>query len=147
MWSWCGLCKSNVSHHFSDLFCLKLRFGLISASIIPLIPAFAMLLARAASCQAITLAVTVHYTRASAEQSLSQLPIGMRIVAGRPNLKSALDNVVKRTESTLTPENKTTGVYVGVCGPAGLVEDAWRAEAALEGDMKKKVGGVELHEE
>lgn len=117
------------------------------SAIAPLIPAFAMLLARASSSHALTLAITVHYTRASAEQPLPQLPVGMRVVAGRPNLKAALSNVAKRTESTMTPKNKATGIFVGVCGPAGLVEDAWRAEDALDGEMKKKVGGVELHEE
>jgi ferric-chelate reductase len=113
----------------------------------PLLPAFATLLARAAESQTLKLAITVHYTRATSNESLPALPIGMRIIAGRPSLKSTLGNVAKRTELSANPENKSNGVYVGICGPAGLVEDAWAAEAAVDGALKKKVGGVEVHEE
>lgn len=116
-------------------------------AIMPLLPAFATLLARAAETQILTLAITVHFTRASNDQVPTKLPVGMRIVAGRPNLKAALENVAKRTDMVSTPASRATGIYLGVCGPAGLVEDAWNAEAALDGEMRTLVGGVEVHEE
>ena len=44
-------------------------------------------------------------------------------------------------------DGKVTGVFVGVCGPAGLVENAWEAAAGVEDGVKRKIGGVEVHEE
>jgi hypothetical protein len=39
------------------------------------------------------------------------------------------------------------GVVVGVCGPLALVEDVYKAERAVGGEMRKAAGGVEVHEE
>ncbi|KAG8694759.1 hypothetical protein FRC08_008277 [Ceratobasidium sp. 394] len=122
-------------------------------AIAPLLPAFATLLARAAEAKTLSLAITVHYTRASPDETIKGLPFGVRIVAGRPNLESALGNVVKRTEAMIESDvesgsgKKPTGVFVGVCGPAGLVENVWEAEGAIESAVKRKIGGIEVHEE
>ncbi|CAE6467656.1 unnamed protein product [Rhizoctonia solani] len=114
-------------------------------AIAPLLPAFATLLVRAKDAH-LTLSVTVHYTRAT-DGVPGKLPFGVRIVAGRPNLSATLENVLKRTEMGSTPLNAAKGVMMGVCGPAGLAEEAWKAESAVDGEMRKKVGGVEVYEE
>ncbi|KAG8789513.1 hypothetical protein FRC12_013472 [Ceratobasidium sp. 428] len=120
-------------------------------AIAPLLPAFATLLARASETKTLTLSITVHYTRASPDETIKGLPFGVRIVAGRPNLKAALGNVVKRTEASMDGEMgekvKMTGVFVGVCGPAGLVEGMYEAVDCVDGGVKRKIGGIEVHEE
>lgn len=127
------------------------------SAIAPLLPAFATLLARAADAKTLVLTITVHYTRASPDGAVASLPVGVRIVAGRPNLESALGNMVTRTEAMVDDVEagsqdrkglaKVTGVFVGVCGPSGLVESAWEAAHAVEDSVKRKIGGVEVHEE
>ncbi|GAB1521150.1 hypothetical protein RhiTH_004241 [Rhizoctonia solani] len=115
------------------------------SAIAPLLPAFATLLSRASDAH-MTLTVTVHYTRAT-DAIPAKLPFGIRIVAGRPNVSLALENVLKRTEMTSTPINPAKGVMIGVCGPTGLAEEVWQAENAVDGEIRKKVGGVEVYEE
>ncbi|QRW07167.1 Ferric reductase like transmembrane component [Ceratobasidium sp. AG-Ba] len=125
-------------------------------AIAPLLPAFATLLARAADAKTLQLSITVHYTRASPDETISNLPVGVRIVAGRPNLKSALGNIVTRTEAMVDyfeanggddKSGKVTGVFVGVCGPSGLVENAWEAASCVDDKIKRRIGGIEVHEE
>ncbi|CAE6461442.1 unnamed protein product [Rhizoctonia solani] len=115
------------------------------SAIAPLLPAFATLLSRANDAH-MTLTVTVHYTRAT-DAIPTKLPFGIRIVAGRPNLSAALENVLKRTEMVSTPVDPAKGVMIGVCGPTGLSEEVWKAENAVNGEIRKKVGGVEVYEE
>ncbi|KDN43271.1 hypothetical protein RSAG8_06238, partial [Rhizoctonia solani AG-8 WAC10335] len=115
------------------------------SAIAPLLPAFATLLSRARDAH-MTLSVTVHYTRAT-DAAPSKLPFGVRIVAGRPNLSAALENVIKRTDLVSAPDNEAKGVMIGVCGPTGLAEEAWKAESAVDRETRKKVGGVEVYEE
>jgi len=122
-------------------------------AISPLLPAFATLLARAADTKTLSLAITVHYTRASPDEPIKGLPFGVRVVAGRPNLGAALGNVVKRAETMIESDiesgsgRKPTGVFVGVCGPAGLAENVWEAADAVDSVVRRKLGGVEVHEE
>ncbi|CEL59888.1 Ferric reduction oxidase 8, mitochondrial OS=Arabidopsis thaliana GN=FRO8 PE=2 SV=1 [Rhizoctonia solani AG-1 IB] len=115
------------------------------SAIAPLLPAFATLLSRANDAH-MTLSITVHYTRAT-DAIPTKLPFGIRIVAGRPNLSATLENVLKRTEMVSTPANPAKGVLIGVCGPTGLAEEVWKAENAIDGEIRKKVGGVEVYEE
>ncbi|QRW20703.1 Ferric reductase like transmembrane component [Rhizoctonia solani] len=115
------------------------------SAIAPLLPAFATLLSRASDAH-MTLTVTVHYTRAT-DVVPAKLPFGIRIVAGRPNVSLALENVLKRTEMTSTPINPAKGVMIGVCGPTGLAEEVWQAENSVDGEIRKKVGGVEVYED
>ncbi|KAH7338359.1 hypothetical protein B0J17DRAFT_662222 [Rhizoctonia solani] len=89
------------------------------SAIAPLLPAFATLLSRAHDAH-MTLTVTVHYTRAT------------DAVPGKSPLES-------RTDMVSTPSNKAKGVMIGVCGPAGLAEEVWKAESAVDRETRKKV--------
>ena len=40
-----------------------------------------------------------------------------------------------------------TGVIVGVCGPSGLGDEVRKAVAGFDPASRKRVGGIELHEE
>ncbi|EUC57319.1 incomplete iron reductase, partial [Rhizoctonia solani AG-3 Rhs1AP] len=115
------------------------------SAIAPLLPAFASLLSRARDAH-MTLSVTVHYTRAT-DAVPSKLPLGVRIVAGRPNLSATLENVIKRTDLVSTPNHQAKGVLIGVCGPTGLAEEVWKAESAVDKETRRKIGGVEVYEE
>ncbi|KAG8705482.1 hypothetical protein FRC09_002931 [Ceratobasidium sp. 395] len=113
----------------------------------PLLPIFATLLTRASTVHTLNMRVTIHYTRA-----ISTLPAnisalagheGIAFAAGRPNITGSLDEVVRQTAAYGT----SGGVVVGVCGPQALVEDVWKAERAVGGEMRTAAGGVEVHEE
>ncbi|KAG9122083.1 hypothetical protein FRC07_001683 [Ceratobasidium sp. 392] len=113
----------------------------------PLLPVFAALLSRASAIHTLSMRVTIHYTRAASSlpANLSSLAghESISFAAGRPNIKGALDEVVRLTAAHGT----TGGVVVGVCGPQALVEDVWKAERAIGGEMRTAAGGVEVHEE
>ncbi|KAF8709337.1 Ferric reductase like transmembrane component, partial [Rhizoctonia solani] len=113
----------------------------------PLVPVFAALLARASTVHTLSLKVQIHYTRASstAPPNVAQL-VGsdlISFVAGRPDITQVVSEVVRRTAVGGT----AGGVVVGVCGPLPLVEDVYKAERAVGGEMRKAAGGVEVHEE
>ncbi|GAB1526219.1 hypothetical protein RhiTH_009385 [Rhizoctonia solani] len=113
----------------------------------PLVPVFAALLARASTVHTLSLKVQIHYTRASstAPPNAAQL-VGsdlISFVAGRPDITQVVSEVVRRTAVGGT----AGGVVVGVCGPLPLVEDVYKAERAVGGEMRKAAGGVEVHEE
>ncbi|QRV87155.1 Ferric reductase like transmembrane component [Ceratobasidium sp. AG-Ba] len=112
----------------------------------PLLPVFAALLSRASSVHTLSMRVTIHYTRASTTlpSNLSSLvQDSLTFAAGRPNVASVVDDVVRKTAM----QGTAGGVVVGVCGPQALVEDVWKAERAVGGEMRKACGGVEVHEE
>lgn len=107
----------------------------------PLLPEFAALLSRASTIHTLALRVKIHYTRASESlpSNISEL-VGhdlISFVAGRPDITQTVSEAVRRTAVGGT----AGGVVVGVCGPQALVEDVWRAERAVGGDMRKAAGG------
>lgn len=91
--------------------------------------------------------VKIHFTRASQSLPTNMASlVGHELIsfeAGRPDLTQVLSESVRRTAAGGT----TGGVIVGVCGPQALVEDVWRAERAVGGELRKAAGGVEVHEE
>lgn len=94
-----------------------------------------------------TVRITVHYTRISpkpfeydADSSLSEL----LLVAGRPNIARALDNLIT---STLSNNASPSGVAVAVCGPTALADDVSNVVRRIDFSKQRAVGGVELHAE
>ncbi|KAJ1308190.1 hypothetical protein OPQ81_003905 [Rhizoctonia solani] len=113
----------------------------------PLLPVFAALVSRASTIHTLALRVKIHYTRASESlpSNISEL-VGhdfISFVPGRPDVTQTVSEAVRRTAVGGT----AGGVVVGVCGPQALVEDVWKAERAVPGEMRKAAGGVEVHEE
>ena len=126
---------------------------------LPLLHHFSFLLAQSNSKLYYTsLQISVSYTRCFAnppEHVLRilqhDLPRGLRVTPGRPKLQSALGGVVDRACHLFHGGHENhgapSGVLVTVCGPQGLAEDVRKAVRDLEPERRKRVGGVELHDE
>ena len=129
------------------------------ASISPLLPTFSALIDNISALPGVLLKISIHYSRASptspssrsspsfesTQAYLSTLAPTLSVHSGRPALHRILDGLVRLT-AALGP-GRARGVAVGVCGPSELVADVRKCVWGVEGDAKKKSGGVELHEE
>ena len=84
----------------------------------------------------------VMITSSPMTQLLAMNTDGVRIDVsyGRPELQRVLDE-------TLETSKGKGGVGVGVCGPAGMVEEMERRVAKVDAPTRKSVGGVEIHAE
>ncbi|KAL5532319.1 hypothetical protein ACEPAF_5889 [Sanghuangporus sanghuang] len=129
------------------------------ASISPLLPTFATLIDNISALPGVLLKISIYYSRASpsspssrsspsfesTQAYLSTLAPTLSVHSGRPALNRILDGLVRLT-AALGP-GRARGVAVGVCGPLELVGDVRKCAWSVEGDARRKSGGVELHEE
>lgn len=111
---------------------------------------------RASPHGAISLRFNVHWTRASARPHSVQrtaLPPGMILRAGRPDVYETLRGVIAGVRSAHWKSRRggssdgPSGVVIGSCGPAALIDDAVRAVGRVSWAEWKAVGGVESIEE
>lgn len=119
-----------------------------------MIPTFSALLQQAAY---IKFLISVHYTRASAfstKKAYARLPPQLTITPGRPRVGTAIDTAIDHACKLFTPSgrehhasDKLSGLFVGVCGPLGLGEEARKAVRSIDPCRFKKVGGIEVIEE
>ncbi|KZT12697.1 incomplete iron reductase [Laetiporus sulphureus 93-53] len=120
------------------------------SALFPMLPLFNTLLSDAQSTYT-SLRISVHYTRAiiSADvlKPFERLPLGLTLSPGRPKLLKILEGISDRTGQSNGVDGTLTGVLAGVCGPAALGEEVGKAVRHLDGDRRRAVGGVELHEE
>ena len=124
------------------------------ASLQPMIPTFAALLQQTVT---LNLQISVHYTRASpfdVKKIYPHLPPQLTITPGRPRITSVIDSAIDHACKLFTPSgrehhasDKLSGLFVGVCGPLGLGEEARKAVRAIDPDRFQKVGGIEIAEE
>jgi ferric-chelate reductase len=111
------------------------------ASLTPMIPLFTALISESTAAR---LRVSVFYTRAPSKSFDGMyLPPGITLVPGRPKLIKHLAAVVN---STLNGGG-CSGVFVGVCGPVSLARSVSETVRHFDPNLKRAVGGVELHEE
>ena len=87
--------------------------------------------------------ISVYYTRATQSFSGLKLPPGITLSAGRPNIRKLLDGFVASVEN----KGGKHGVFVAVCGPAGLGKDMANAVRTCNVASKRSVGGILFHEE
>lgn len=102
------------------------------------------------SITSVSLRISVHYTRASAnavDENLV-LPDGITLTPGRPEIADMLSAMIGCASAL---KNTTTegvhGVVVGSCGPEELMANIRRVEHAVGSKVRGAVGGVELVEE
>lgn len=124
------------------------------ASLQPMIPTFAALLQQVAT---LNLQISIHYTRASAfnvKKIYAHLPPQLTIAPGRPRITSVIDSVIDHSCKLFTPSGREhhasdmlSGLFIGVCGPLGLGEEARKAVRAIDPNRFQKVGGIEVVEE
>jgi hypothetical protein len=111
------------------------------SSLTPMIPLLASLISQSTSAQ---LRISVFYTRAvSTSFEGLYLPPGITLAPGRPKIGKLLDGVIT---STMT-NGGASGIFVGVCGPVALAGNVAGVVRSFDVNLKKAVGGVELHEE
>ncbi len=112
---------------------------------------------RASQHTPLLLRFNVHWTRASSRPPRvprTELPPGMYLHAGRPDISDALQNViagVRTAYSTTGTQNDgsdlPSGIVIGSCGPAAIMDDAAQAISRVSWADWKEVGGVESVEE
>ncbi|KAF8443879.1 hypothetical protein L210DRAFT_3099451 [Boletus edulis BED1] len=86
--------------------------------------------------------VSVFYTRAST-YSFGELPPGITLTPGRPNVEELLDGLVV----SMMSRGGTHGAFIGVCGPTGLGKDVAHAIWNFDVDLKEAIGGIQFHDE
>lgn len=102
------------------------------------------------SITSVSLRISVHYTRASANSVDEDLvlPDGITLTPGRPEIGDMLSATIGCASAL---KNTTTegvhGVVVGSCGPEELMANIRRVEHAIGSKVRAAVGGVELVEE
>ncbi|KAG6380446.1 hypothetical protein JVT61DRAFT_8585 [Boletus reticuloceps] len=88
--------------------------------------------------------IKVFYTRAPTKSFDGvYLPPGITLVPGRPAFVKHLESLVHTTLSG----GGRSGVFVGVCGPVSLAWNVCDTVRCFDPNLKRAVGGVELHEE
>ncbi|KAF8504341.1 hypothetical protein F5888DRAFT_1799059 [Russula emetica] len=104
----------------------------------------------------LSLRFNVHWTRVSARPPRvprTALPSGMYIRPGRPDISDTLQSVITGVRSAYSTSRKNggsdliSGIVIGSCGPAALMDDAARAVGRVSWADWKDVGGVESIEE
>ena len=127
------------------------------SALTPLLPLFSTLVAQSQEAYA-SLRISVYYTRAPPNpevlKTFAHLPPGLTLSPARPKLGKNLKGVVERASALFSGgkersrgHGNLTGVIVGVCGPSGLGDEVRKAVANFDPDSRKRVGGIELHEE
>ncbi|TFK83417.1 incomplete iron reductase [Polyporus arcularius HHB13444] len=123
----------------------------------PLVPLFSALVVQSQEAY-MDLKISVYYTRAPPHpevlKTFRNLPPGLTLSPARPKLGQNLKGVVDRASALFSGgkersrgKGSLTGVIVGVCGPSGLGDEVRKAVANFDPDSRKRVGGIELHEE
>jgi ferric-chelate reductase len=112
---------------------------------------------RASPYNALSLRFNVHWTRVSSRPSRvprAALPPGMYLRRGRPDLFATLETVIVgvRTAYSTSRSNSggpdlPSGIVIGSCGPAALMDDSARAVGRVSWADWRDVGGVESIEE
>jgi hypothetical protein len=119
-----------------------------AASVEPLLPALrAALRPRASPGAPLAVRVTVHYTRASEglpRLASEQLPPGVVLRAGRPDVAHALRDACDAVRAALGPTSRARGVVLATCGPAALADEAHRAVGRVGWARWREVAGVEV---
>jgi len=113
-------------------------------SVMSMLPTFASLTQQAPFTE---VRVSVYYTRSSVSDPnklYGYLPPNITLTPGRPRIDTILDNMVDRTCSAV---ERTSGFFVGACGPVSLGEQVRSAVGRVDSGRRKAVGGVELCEE
>ena len=106
-----------------------------------MIPIFTALISHSTAAR---LRVSVFYTRAPTRSfDDTHLPPDITLVPGRPTLVKHLTAVVTSTLNN----GGCSGVFVGVCGPVSLAVSVGETVRCFDSNLKKAVGGVEVHEE
>ncbi|VDC03745.1 unnamed protein product [Peniophora sp. CBMAI 1063] len=119
------------------------------AALTALLPALRPLLRpRPSPHSALSVRMTVHYTRAGGRGPLpdpSRLPTGIHLRAGRPDLLRTLDATIDRVlDARAGPQpHGMSGVVAAACGPHELVAQLEGAVGSLSWDRWRDVGGVE----
>ena len=111
---------------------------------------------RASPHTSLSLRFNVHWTRVSARPPRvprTALPPGMYIRPGRPDIFDALRSVITGVRSAYSTSRRNggsdlpSGIVIGSCGPAAIMDDAARAVGRVSWADWKDVGGVESIEE
>ena len=111
---------------------------------------------RASPDTSLSLRFNVHWTRVSARPPRvprTVLPAGMYIRPGRPDIFDTVQSVINGVRSAYSTNRKSggsdfpSGIVIGSCGPAVLMDDAARAVGRVSWADWKDVGGVESIEE
>lgn len=111
---------------------------------------------RASPHTSLSLRFNVHWTRVSAHPPRvprTALPQGMYIRPGRPDIFDTLQSVIKGVRGAYSTKRRSggldfpSGIVIGSCGPAALMDDAARAVGRVSWGDWKDVGGVESIEE
>lgn len=91
--------------------------------------------------------ISVFYTRASTSSHTMYENLHPSIVlnVGRPMIAGVLESVIDQTRGM--SEGAPSGVFVGACGPAGLIERTRSAIGGVSSERAQSVGGLELSEE
>ena len=110
---------------------------------------------RSSRHNSLSLRFNVHWTRVSSRSPRvprTALPPGMYICPGRPDISASLQNVIAGVRSAY-PASRSggstlpSGIVIGSCGPAALMDDSARAVGRVSWADWKDVGGVESIEE
>ena len=111
---------------------------------------------RASPHTSLSLRFNVHWTRVSARPPRvprTALPPGMYIRPGRPDIFDTLQSVITGVRSAYSTNRRSgsaefpSGIVIGSCGPAALMDDAARAVGRVRWADWRDVGGVESIEE
>jgi ferric-chelate reductase len=113
---------------------------------------------RASPHTSLSLRFNVHWTRISSRPPRvprTALPPGMYLRPGRPDIFATLENVIAGVRSAYSTSrggggggsDTPSGIVIGSCGPAALMDDAARAVGRVSWADWKDVGGVESIEE
>ncbi len=104
----------------------------------------------------LSLRFNVHWTRVSGRPPRvprTALPPGMYIRPGRPDIFDTLQSAITAVRSAYSASRRSggsdipSGIVIGSCGPAALMDDAARAVGRVSWADWKDVGGVESIEE
>lgn len=110
---------------------------------------------RASPYTSLSLRFSVYWTRASARPprvKRTALPQGMYLRPGRPDIHATLQNMIADVRAEYSTgrggsSDTPSGIVLGVCGPAALMDDASRAVGRVSWRDWRDVGGVESIEE
>ncbi|KAH9991983.1 hypothetical protein BJV74DRAFT_771842 [Russula compacta] len=110
---------------------------------------------RASPYTSLSLRFNIYWTRASARPSRvkrTALPQGMYLRPGRPDIHATLENMIADVRAEYSTgrggsSDTPSGIVLGVCGPAALMDDASRAVGRVSWRDWRDVGGVESIEE
>lgn len=106
-----------------------------------MIPLFTALISES---NAARLRISVFYTRAPTKLFDGvYLPPGVTLIPGRPKFAKHVEGLV----NSVLNGGGCSGVFVGVCGPVSLAGSVSETVRRFDPNLKRAVGGVELHEE